>query len=141
MAEQKQIPIVEGVFTWPSDKSQLIGGKCKTCDTVFFPKSYQVHHPDCKQSDIEEILFSRKGTLRSYTNQNHLPPAPFKSPTPFTPYAIGMVEFPEGVQIYGIMTDCVIEDLKTGMEVEVVVEKLYEDEQKNEMLTWKFRPV
>ena len=140
MAEKKQIPIVEGVFTWPSGKPQLIGGRCKTCGSVFFPESYHVHRPDCKQPEVEQVLFSRRGILRSYTTQNYSPPAPFKGPDPFIPYPIGMVEFPEGVQIYGIMTGCTFEDLKMDMEVEVVVGKLHEDEQGNEMLTWKFRP-
>lgn len=141
MAEKKQIPIVEGLFTWPSAATQLIGGRCTNCKSVFFPQSYQVHRPDCEQSNIEEVLFSRKGILRSFTTQNYPAPVPFRGPDPFIPYAIGMVEFPEGVQIYGIMTGCIIEDLKMNMEVEVVAEELYEDEQGNSMLTWKFRPV
>ena len=137
----KQIPIMEGLFTCPSDDARLIGGRCKTCDTTFFPKTYQVHRPDCKKAEVEEVLFSKKGILRSYTTQNYPAPAPFQGPDPFVPYCIGMVEFPEGVQIYGIMTACKFEDLKTGMEVETVAEKLYNDEEGHEMLTWKFRPV
>jgi uncharacterized OB-fold protein len=33
------------------------------------------------------------------------------------------------------------EDLKIGMEVEMVVDKLFEDEQGNEVMGWKFRPL
>lgn len=135
----KQIPIIEGLFTWPTDDPRLIGGRCSTCGTAFFPKSYQVHNPDCKEAQVEEILFGKTGILKSYTTQNYLPPKPFKGPEPFVPYSIGMVEFPEGVQIYGIMTGCEFDDLKTGMEVELVIEKLHEDELGNDMMTWKFR--
>ena len=139
--DKKQVPLEEGLFTWPSAEPQLIGGRCKTCGSVFFPKFYVVHHPDCEKPDVEEELFSRRGVLRSYTTQNYPAPPPFKGPDPFVPYSIGMVEFPEGVQIYGMMTGCKFEDLKANMEVEFVIEKLYDDEQGNEMMAWKFRPI
>ena len=138
---KNQIPLLEGLFTWPSDDARLIGGRCKECGTTFFPKSYQVHSPDCKEAQVEEILFAKTGILRTYTTQNYQPPPPFQGPDPFVPYSIGMVEFPEGVQIYGIMTGCEFDDLKSGMEVELVIEKLCEDELGNDMMTWKFRPV
>ena len=139
--EKNQIPLVEGLFTWPSDEPKLIVGRCKACKSVFFPKDYKVHSPDCKGADLEEVLLSSQGTLTSFTNQLFKPPLPYKGPDPFVPYCIGMVEFPEDIQIYGMMTGCKLEDLKIGMKVETVFEKQCEDEQGNEMLTWKFKPV
>jgi len=38
------------------------------------------------------------------------------------------------------MTGCKYEDLREGMEVEMVVQKLYEDDGK-EIMGWRFRPL
>jgi hypothetical protein len=40
-----------------------------------------------------------------------------------------------------IATNVDLESLKIGMEMEVVRETLYEDDQGREVLTWKFKPV
>ena len=137
----KQIPIVDGLFTWPSDKPQLIGGRCKYCGSYFFPKTYIRHRPDCPQREVEEVLLSRRGKLKSYTWQYYQPPPPYKGPDPFVPYGIGLVELSEGLKVVGMLTGCELKDLKEGMDVELIVEKLYTDEQGNEYLTWKFSPV
>ena len=31
--------------------------------------------------------------------------------------------------------------LKVGMEMELIIDKLYEDEEGNEVMSWKFKPV
>ena len=33
----KQVPVAEGVFTWPSDEPRLIGSKYTECRNVMFP--------------------------------------------------------------------------------------------------------
>ncbi|MFC1914606.1 Zn-ribbon domain-containing OB-fold protein [Chloroflexota bacterium] len=137
----KQIPITEGLFTWPSEKPQLIGGTCKSCGSYFFPKRSISHKPSCPNEEIEEVLLSLEGKLISYTWQYYQPPPPYKGPEPFVPFGLGLVELAEGVRVNGIMTGCQLEDLKLNMDVKLVVEKLYDDEQGNEYLTWKFRPV
>ena len=140
MAEKKRIPAVEGLFTWPSDEPHLIGGKCKSCGSHFFPKFYVVHQPSCKQREVEEVMLSRGGKLKSYTIQFYPPPPPFVAPEPFVPYGIGLVTLPEGINVLGMLTGVNVENLRTGIDVELVVEKLYEDEQ-HEYLTWKFSPI
>jgi uncharacterized OB-fold protein len=56
------------------------------------------------------------------------------------PYAIGFVELPEGVRIQTLFTGCDPENLRTGMKMEMVIERLQEDEMGNEIVTYKFRP-
>ncbi len=142
MSEKKQIPVVEGYFTWPSDDPRLIVTKCKSCGYCFFPKTSTCGNPNCKKKDVEAILLSKRGKLNSYTIQYYKPPEPFVAPDPFVPYGIGLVEFPEGIRIMGQMTGCDPEkELKMGMDVEMVIEKMYEDEDGNEVMTWKFKPV
>ena len=139
MVEKRQYPIEEGLFTWPSDEPCLIGGRCKSCGTYFFPKFCTLHKPGCQQREVEEVLLSRRGKLESYTVQYYPPPPPFVSPEPFEPYAIGLVALPEGIEIPGMLTGVKIEDIKLHMDVELVVEKAWEDKEGNEALTWKWR--
>ena len=140
-ATTEQLPVVEGLFTWPANKPHLIGSKCLCCGTYFFPKTFTCVNPDCKdKSRIEEVLLSRRGKLWSYCVEYYPPPPPFKAPEPFSPYAIGAIDLPEGLRILGMLTGIEPEKWRVGVEVEMVVEKMYLDEQGNEIVTWKFRP-
>ena len=65
------------------------------------------------------------------------PPVYYKGPVP---YAEGFVELPGGVRVQTLLTDCDFEDITIGMEVEMVIETLHEDEEGNEIMTYKFRP-
>lgn len=137
-SSKKQIPVVEGVFTWPSDEPYLIGSRCETCGEHFFPKAKSCQNPDCPdKGDVKEVLLSRNGNLWSYTIQHYAPPPPYRGPVPLI---IGLVELPENLKIMGQLTNCKEEDLKIGMDMELVIEKLFEDEEGKEVVTWKFRP-
>lgn len=139
MTNKKRVPVIEGLFTWPSDDPRLIISRCKKCGGASFPRAPFCPNPDCEKSrdNVEVVELSKRGKLYSYTYQIYAPPAPFKM-EPFEPYAIGMLDFPEGLRIYGIITT--MENLKIGMELETTVSKLYEDEG-NEYITWMWRPV
>ncbi|MEQ8200702.1 MAG: OB-fold domain-containing protein [Syntrophomonadaceae bacterium] len=141
MDAKKKVAAVDGLFTMDPTEPQLIGGKCDSCGSYFFPKFYQSHKPTCPNREVREVLLSRRGKLDSYTIQYFPPPPPFVSPKPFVPYGLGLVALPEGINIIGIMTGIELEDLKRGMDVEMVVDKLYEDEDGTEFMGWKFRPV
>ncbi len=82
---------------------------------------------------------SRRGKLWSYTVQ-YYPPPPFRAPEPFVPFGIGLIELPEKIRVLGMLTESDPDKLKIGMEVELVLDKLYEDNGK-EVITWKFRPI
>jgi uncharacterized OB-fold protein len=140
--ESKQIPGVDGLFVGPAHEAHFIVSRCKKCGTVSFPKSPVCRNPKCeKKADVMEDLLSRRGTLISYTLVCYPPLPPFVAPEPFVPFPIGEVAFPEGIAIIGQMTQCTYEDLKMGMEVEVVLDKLFVDGEGNEVVGWKFRPV
>ena len=139
MAAKKKVPLIEGMFTWPTEDPRIIASRCKKCGTVAFPKGPFCPNPDCDKAreNIEEIELNKKGTLYSYTHQLYAPPEPFKY-EPFEPYALGMVDFPEGIRIWGMITR--MENLKLGMEVETTVGRLYEDKE-NEYITWMWKPI
>jgi uncharacterized OB-fold protein len=135
---KKQLPVAEGVFTWSSGKPHLIGSRCEACGEYFFPKVKLCQNPDCPdKSRIKETILSRIGRLWSYTIQYYKPPFPYQGPAPLM---IGLVELPENLKVMGQLTNCEEQDLRIGMEMELVIEKLFEDQQGNEVLTWKFRP-
>ena len=135
----KQVPVVEEVFTWSEEGANLIGTRCASCNTYYYPKSLSCKNPLCNEKKVEEVLLSRRGKLYTYTIQYYPPPPPFRM-EPFAPFAIGLVELPEGIRVIGQLTGCDFNDIKIGMEVETVVEKLYQDEGGNEVITYKFKP-
>jgi uncharacterized OB-fold protein len=65
--EKRQVPDLEGFFTWPSDEPHLIGARCKGWGEYFFPKFVSMHNPECDLREVEEVLLGRKGKLWSYT--------------------------------------------------------------------------
>ena len=140
MSQTKQVPRVEGLFTWSDDGANLIGSRCVSCGTYYFPRRISCGNPNCNEKKVEEVTFGRRGKLYSYTIQYYPPPEPFKM-EPTEPYAIGLVELPEGVRVAGQMTGCEFADIKIGMDLEVVAGRLYEDEDGNEVVTWKFKPI
>ena len=74
-----QVPVAEGVFTWPRDDPQLIGSRCADCGMVTFPR--QDSCPRCASTTMEEMLLARRGTLWAWTTQAFPPPPPYAGPT------------------------------------------------------------
>ena len=87
---------------------------------------------------MTEIKLSQRGKLYSYTVIMQRPPADYEGDIP---YAIGYVELPEGVRIQTLLTGCAHESLRIDMEVELIIEKLHEDEEGNEVIGYKFKLV
>jgi uncharacterized OB-fold protein len=111
----------------------LIGGKCSSCQAVFFPK--QSICPRCTGMRIEETPLSRKGKLYTYTEVFQKPPD-YSGPIP---YLIGRVLLPEGVFVL-TQLKAKKEDLKINMNMELVVESIYRDEIGKEIIGYKFMP-
>lgn len=124
------IPSVGGDENGP----YLIGGKCDSCDTVFFPERSIC--PKCIGRDIEKVVLSRKGKLYTYTEVYQKPPD-YKGEVP---YNVGRVLLPEGVFVL-TQLKAKKEDLKVNMDMELVVEPIYKDENGVEHLGYKFKPV
>ncbi len=140
---KKQIPCLEGLFTMPPEEPRLIGNRCKSCDSIFFPKVESCRNPYCKKTEpLEEVAFGSKGKLFTFTVNYFQPPAPYHAPDPFVPYANGWIELPEGVRVHTMIAPGYDEkSLKIGMEMELIIDKLYEDAEGNEVMSWKYKPV
>ena len=138
-SEKKRIPLKEGLFTVtlsPDDRPQLLGSRCPFCGEVTFPERKIC--PNCHKQNMEEIKLGQKGKIYSVTVVMQRPPVYYKGPVP---YAMGFVELPDGVRIQTLFTGCDPDALRIDMDVELVIDRLYEDDKGNEILTYKFRPV
>lgn len=141
-SQPKQIPFNENLLTTPlspPEQVRLRGSKCPACGEVTFGKVSTC--PNCAGENMDEITLSRRGKLWTYTVIRHRPPGNYKGPDPFVPFGLGLVELPEGVRILSPLTGCDINNLKIGMELELVVDKLYEDTDGNEVMAFKFKPI
>jgi uncharacterized OB-fold protein len=138
-----RVPAIEGWMRLDADEPCLLGTRCAACGCVFFPReSFFCRNPACSGTDLEEVPLSRRGRLWSYTNSCYPPPEPYVAAVPFEPYALAAVELEDekmvvlGQVVSGVGTD----ELETGMEMEITLEPLFEDDD-NRYLIWKWKPV
>ena len=142
MTEKTRVPAVEGLFRMDPDRPHLLGTRCRSCGTYSFPAEQGFcRNPRCNASDLEEVELSRTGTLWSYTSAGYQPPPPFVAKEPFEPFAIAAVSLErEGMTILGqVAAGTGVDGLTTGMRMELVLDELYEDEERTYM-TWKWKP-
>lgn len=137
-----QVPIAEGLFTWPSNDPRLLGSKCNNCGVVTFPA--QSSCPACSAVDTETIELERRGTLWTFTLQCFLPNRPPydgpETPETFKPFAVGYVELPDQTRVQARIKTNDVERLHVGMELELVVEKYIERDGKD-VVAYFFTPV
>jgi uncharacterized OB-fold protein len=134
-------PALEGWFT-DGAEPRLRGSQWATCKTDLIPKQEAFcKNPACQGTEFQEVPLSRRGKLWSFTNNCYAPPLPYVASDPFEPYAIAAVELEkEKVVVMGqVVAGHEISDLKAGMEMELVIDTLFEDEE-NEYTVWKWRP-
>ena len=137
-----RVPAAPGWFSLDEAEPRLLGSRCTTCGSVFFPKeSFFCRNPRCGGTAFEEAPLSRRGRLWSYTDNRYAPPPPYPAREPFEPYAVAAVELErEKMVVLGQVARGVgCDRLEVGMEMELVVEPLHADET-NEYLIWKWRP-
>ena len=136
---KKQVPIEEGLFYQPASKKEkpyLIGSKCSLCGNVTFPKKPVC--PRCAKKDTMTVVhLSGRGKLDTFSIVNAALPG-FKAPS-----IQAYVQLEEGPRIWSLITGVEPNEkaLKIGMDVELIVEKIKEDAQGNEVISYQFRPV
>jgi hypothetical protein len=143
MSTKPTVAALEGWFTLDVEKPHLLGTQCKSCGTYYFPKqSVFCKNPACNGESFDEVQLSRTGKIWSFTNACYQPPEPYVAADPYVPYTIIAVELEkEKMVVLGQAVEGVdVSQLKAGMNVELVLEKLFEDEQSIKM-TWKWKPV
>ena len=138
-----QIPVSEGLFTWPSADPKLIGSRCTNCGNHMFP--VQAGCPRCMGSETETVELARKGTLWTWTVQGFPPKSPpyagNADPKSFEAFGVGYVELPGQVKVEARLTESDPNKLKIGMEMEMVLIPLTTDADGNTVMTFAFAPV
>jgi len=139
-----QVPVADGLFTWPGDDPQLIGSRCADCGIVTFP--VQDSCPRCASTAMDEHLLARRGTLWAWTTQSFPPPAPpYVGPTgkEFVPFGVGFVDLGEvKVEARLTTTDADVLDaaVRNRTALEVVVVPVGTDDDGNEIVSFAFTP-
>ena len=124
----------------PPEQVRLTGSRCLSCGVTLLGQRYACE--SCASTELEDVTFSKRGKVYSYTVALYPPPQPYAGKVdPFVPYPIAWIDLPEGARILSTLTDCKPNELEIGMEVELVVEKGWEDQDGNEVMEYKFRPV
>ena len=126
--------IEEGWFNDSPEGVVLVGTRCEACGKVSFPKKKVC--PNCFDGELKEVPLSKKGKLHSYALSVMGPPEMEK------PYMMGFIDLPEGIKLYSLLTECQPWDevLKIDMDMEMVIEKIKEDQEGNEIIGYKFKP-
>jgi uncharacterized OB-fold protein len=135
-------PVIEGWFT-TDERPALLGSRCTTCRSVFFPPTEGFcRNPACPGEEFESTPLSRRGTVWSYTDAQYQPPAPYiPASDPYQPFALAAVELPEGLVVLGQLAEGYgVADVRVGSEVELVVETLYVDES-GPRTVWRWLPL
>ena len=86
---------------------------------------------------MEEVAMGRKGKLYTFTRILKTPIGSMIQ----APYLVGKIQIPEGELIHTLIVDCNEEELKIGMPMELVIEKVGVDEAGNTVLGYKYRPI
>jgi uncharacterized OB-fold protein len=114
----------------------LYGTKCKRCGTPQYPPQRVCANPACKAIDeMEPYRFSdKKARLFTYTGDN-------LAVSPDPPQVYGIIQFEGGGRALMDVTDCVLEELKVDMPVEMSFRKKYYDEARGiHNYWWKAAP-
>jgi uncharacterized OB-fold protein len=137
-ARAVRIPIEEGFFTIPDDTSQpprLLGSRCRACGEHFFPR--RVVCASCLAQDTDEVLLGPCGTLYTYTYV-HVPLFGSQR-ADHGGYGVGQVDLPEGPRVQAVLSGGP-EEFRIGMEMELELETLSENQEGQEVVIYRFRP-
>lgn len=132
-------PVAEGLFEIEADGARLVGSRCTGCGTAYFPQAPGCRNPECPAPALEPTLLPGRGTLISYTIQRYRPPPLFRIDD-WAPYAIGLVDLGDGVEVMGMLDGVDLEAIAIDTPVRVVVRPLYADDAGEPVATYAFAP-
>jgi uncharacterized protein len=128
----EQVAVRDGLFIL-DDAPALVGGRCRNCYSVCFPK--QEICPYCSHESVGSFELSKAGTLWAWTAVNSAPPG-YEGDVP---YGFGVVELPEGVRVVTRLTENDPSNLEPGQPMELVLVPLNGNSDP-QILTYAFAP-
>jgi uncharacterized OB-fold protein len=139
-AGSETTPVVDGLFQGQGGSTRLLASRCRGCGSVYFPRSLSCRHPHCADKHPQDILLGPRGTLYSVTVQTYRPPALFVMDD-WKPYALGLVDLPEGIRVMAMLCGRSPQDWRIGEAVALTTGALSRDTQGREVLTYQFQPL
>jgi uncharacterized OB-fold protein len=116
----------------------LVGGKCKVCGTVQFPRSQVCVNPNCHAVDSQEpyAMAGLEASVMSFT-------ADSLTYSPDPPAYYGMITFPEGGRFMADFTDSDKEQVKVGTKMRMTFRIRDNDTMRGgfKRYFWKAAPV
>jgi uncharacterized OB-fold protein len=113
----------------------LLGSRCPECGQHFFPR--RTICLACGHEGLGTAELSGTGTVWSYTIAHQVPPGAIVK----APYAIAQIELPESVLIGALLRNCEPDEVRIGMEVEIVPVVVGKDAQGRETVAFAYQPV
>ncbi|WP_428338918.1 OB-fold domain-containing protein [Mycobacterium sp.] len=128
-----QVPVADGLFTWPSDEPRLIASERD--GALSFP---------ARAGETEHLLATR-GTLWAFTTQQFRPPSPpydgNDTAGTFVAFSLGYVELPGELLIQARFTEPDPAKLTVGQDMELRIVPYTTRADGTEVLTYAFTPV
>ena len=134
-----RVPIEAGFFTIPDDPAEvprLLGSRCQSCGEVFYPR--RVVCAKCLHEGTDDVALGPRGTLFTWTYV-HVPLFAKKDGS-VDAYGVGQIDLPEGPRVQAILVGGP-DDFAIGMELELDLESLGPDDEGNDVVIYRFRPV
>lgn len=127
----ERVPVRENLFE-ETDGGRLHANRCTNCGRVYFPQAPFCF--DCLEKEMEELILSRRGRLYSYTigrmASTHFQP----------PYAVGLVDLPEGVRVFAPLVMTEDETYRIGMDMELMIDELWQEDDR-QIMGYRFKAV
>lgn len=127
----ERVPVREGLFE-EADGGRLYANRCASCGRVYFPQAPFCF--DCLEKEMKEVILSRRGRLYSYTigrmASTHFQP----------PYAVGLIDLPEGVRVFAPLVMTEDETYRIGMDMELMIDELWQEDDR-QIMGYRFKAV
>ena len=137
-AREEREPVKVGLWEGLEAEVYLVGSRCGACGEIFFPRKESGFCPHCQHKSLADVRLSGEGTISTFTVVCQQPGGGFyKGPVP---YAYGVVQLPEGVNVQTLFTGCKPEKIKVGLKARLVIEELFKEDGSS-IDTYKFVPV
>jgi uncharacterized OB-fold protein len=123
----------------------LLGSRCSACGEAYFPATRGCTR--CCGTQLDAFDLGHRGRLWSWTVQGFRPKPPYdggaeaSAETDFQPYGVGYVELACGLKVESRLTLADPQQLRIGMEMELVLEPYRIDADGTRLHTYAFRPV
>jgi uncharacterized protein len=142
MAGSRQVPVAEGLFTWPSEQPRLIGSQCTACALTGFPAGTACQR--CGSTEVTDKLLPELGTLWTFTTQDFRPPSPpydgADTTETFRPYTVGYVDLADEVTVETRLTEPDPARLAIGQPMRLAIVPYSVTPDGTEIMTFAFAP-